>query len=104
MFYLIYHIYDVDGGFGDPVTKKDLIAVVEATKEQIDEFLATWNKPRIYDRPYGDLYEHGIVAEPATFSSLDGLIPYDPETRDWPDVPEDFDLRGRRWDGEKWAD
>jgi len=91
MLYNIYHNYDVDGGFGDAVPASELVGTVEATPEEIAEFLKVWDKPRIYERPYSCLYHHGISAEPVTpvvVADLKTFQPYDPYDREWPDLPE----------------
>ena len=88
MLYNIFHVFDVDGGFGDAVKTEKCLGLVEATEEEIEEFLKLWDKPRIYDHPYSDLYEHHVKAEPVKIQELSDLEPYDPATRDWPDQPD----------------
>lgn len=53
--YGVYHIYDVDGGFGDAVEKEDLICVFE---NQIDavNFKCKYENPHVYDDPYTSLF------------------------------------------------
>lgn len=102
MLYQIFHIYDVDGGFGDPIEQTELVATVEATEEQIAEFIKTWDKPRVYERPFGALYEHHVIAKPVEVCDINGLVPYDPETRDWPSLPKGVSSISR-WDGKKWV-
>ena len=75
--YNIYHVYDVDGGFGDAVEQKDFVGFVEATDDEVVEFLAKWDKPEVYDRPYSDLYHHHVVAEKVKFSEITRLVPYE---------------------------
>lgn len=84
MLFQILHIYDVDGGFGDPIEKSKTVAIVDATEDQIKEFLNVWDKPRVYDRPYGALYEHHVTAVPMKIVDLRDVTPYDPATRDLP--------------------
>lgn len=103
MLYNIYHIYDVDGGFGDAVEQKRHVGAVEATEKEMEEFLSIWNKPRIYDNPYSSLYHHCVKAEPVEVKPLDEIVPYDPETRDWPDLPEGM-YSGAGWNGSRWVD
>lgn len=88
MTFNIFHEYETDGGFGDAVCQCDLIATVEATKEEIDAFVKEWNHPRIYDRPYAELSEHTIYAEPVEITKLSEVVPYNPEDKDKPDLPE----------------
>ena len=101
--YNIFHIYDTDGGFGDAVEKKDFIACVEATEEEIDEFLEKWDKPRIYDHPYADLREHEVIAKRVDIMDLSDVQPYNPRTRDWPDLPPDRFYFSEYVNG-KWTD
>ena len=101
--YNIYHLYDVDGGFGDAVCQKRFVGMVEATESEIAEFLKVWDKPRICERPYSDLYEHKVVAELVKIQELSELEPYNPATRDWPDLPEgcgswsEYDPETKTW-------
>ena len=86
--WIIRHEYDVDGGYGDAVPVNDIVAVVEATDEEINAFLEKWDKPRVYDRPYDGLEEHHVSAEPIEIvKDISTVVPYDPETKDWPDIP-----------------
>ena len=108
MFYNIFHCYDVDGGFGDAVHKRECVATVKATEKQIDNFIKEWNKPRIYERPYSCLYEHSIRVEKIEIKDINSVIPYDPETKDWPDIPEDagwdstYDTETKKWIERSW--
>lgn len=61
--YIIKHIYDVDGGFGDAVTKESIVGIVNCTAEEIKEFLDKYSKPLPYDEPYSILVCHALVAE-----------------------------------------
>ena len=53
--YLIIHRYDVDGGFGDAVSVEDVVGFID-TKEEAEAYVKKWSNPRIYDKPYNDLY------------------------------------------------
>jgi len=53
--YGIYHMYDVDGGFGDAVPKQELVATCES-EEIAKKYCEKHDKNHIYDRPYADLY------------------------------------------------
>lgn len=103
--YSIFHVRDVDGGFGDAVTNKEFIGLVECTEQELEDFLDEWNKPRVYDRPYMSLWEHKIIAEREEILEIKGLQPYDPRTKDWPSIPEDL-YQGATWNAEKqtWMD
>lgn len=79
----IFHQYDVDGGFGDPVATEDLVATVEATDEEIKEFLRVWNKPEVYSRPYCDLYHHGVQAVEVKMTKLCDVVPYSNDPDDY---------------------
>lgn len=75
--YAIFHGVDEDGGFGDAVYTENMMGVVQATQEEIDEFLLKWNEPIVYDHPYDDLYCHYVRAEEIPeFCDLDKLNPY----------------------------
>lgn len=74
--YAIYHCYDVDGGFGDAVSQDTLVGICYATQEEIDEFLAEWDKPEVYDKPYADLYHHCVRADQLSVSELKDIVPY----------------------------
>jgi len=98
----VYEERDEDGGFGDAIYTRIHVGTVLATDQEIEEFLKVWDKPRIYDHPYDDLYEHHVVAESISLMDIESLQPYDPKTRDWPDIPHDVP-ESYQWDGEKWT-
>lgn len=54
--YLIEHVYDVDGGFGDAIGNTDVIGAMETMEEAI-AYVAKWSHPVVYDVPYAPL-EH----------------------------------------------
>lgn len=84
----IEHEMDDDSGHGDAIQTRYCVAIVEATKEEIDAFLEEWDRPRIYDRPYDNLMEHHITATPIEIvKDLSKVEPYDPMTKYWPDIP-----------------
>lgn len=58
--YLVSHLYDTDGGFGDAICQEEPLFVVYATPEEMDEFVEKWDKPYVYDKPYANLMCHGI--------------------------------------------
>ncbi len=103
-YYNIYHMSDIyDGRSSVPVQQHKYIGLVYATEEEIKEFLEKWNKPRVYYHMYDVLYEHLVTAVPVEVKELNKLEPYNPKTRDWPDLPSgmDFDYE---WDEneKKW--
>lgn len=64
--YIIKHIYDVDGGFGDAIYSEEVAGLVKCSEEEIKNFVEEFNKPEVYDVPYSELTCHGIVAEEVT--------------------------------------
>ena len=69
--YLIIHEYDVDGGFGDAIGCEEVVTAF-STIEKANEFVKKYEKPRIYWKPYNNLYcgnlrieEVGINEEPS---------------------------------------
>ena len=58
----VFHVYDVDGGFGDAVGCKDLLCVF-ASKEEANAFVKTYSKPHIYEVPYLELECGRLVVE-----------------------------------------
>lgn len=55
--YVVSHIYDTDGGFGDAISQKDILFTT-LDKDMAEAYVNKYSKPVIYDRPYNDLY-HG---------------------------------------------
>lgn len=58
--YNVYHVYDVDGGFGDAVETDVLIATFE-NEDDAKAFVEKYSKPEVYDRPYSELWHHKLV-------------------------------------------
>ena len=54
MAWIIEHVYDVDGGFGDAVTEREAIGVVD-TEEEADAYIEKYSHPIVYDKPYDEL-------------------------------------------------
>lgn len=75
--YNIFHEYEVDGGFGDPVGTESLVGTVWATEKEIDEFVAKWNKPVVYDIPYYPLTCHAVSVEEVDIVDIDSFEPYE---------------------------
>ena len=90
---------------GRIVQQKKYAGIVEATEEEIKKFLEEWNKPRIYYHLSDSLYEHLVTAVPVKVQDITTLQPYNPETRDWPDLPEGMDFY-MKWDKDEqmWKD
>lgn len=78
----IFHCYDTDGGFGDCVPQEDLVGTVEATEEEIKEFLKKWDKPEIYEEPYAAMLCHAVRVVPVEVVELKGFEPYSTDPDD----------------------
>lgn len=53
--YVVKHEYEVDGGFGDPIHKSDVVAVFDNI-EAANDYVWEYEKPdTVYDKPYGTL-------------------------------------------------
>lgn len=59
----IYHGYTVDGGFGDAIWREDMLGLVSASQKEIADFVAKYDAPVVYDKPYDRLTCHHIRAE-----------------------------------------
>ena len=68
--YIIKHVYDVDGGFGDAIEEEDVVGIVDCTKAELDAFLKEYNKPIVYDEPYNWLTCHTLIAEEIEVKTL----------------------------------
>lgn len=53
--YGVYHLYDVDGGFGDAVEQEELVGICD-TEEEADDYVTAWDDPYVYEVPYRHLY------------------------------------------------
>ena len=58
----VFHIYDVDGGFGDAVETKELICV-SMSKEEATEVVKNFSNEHIYRVPYEELKCGRLVVE-----------------------------------------
>ena len=103
-YFNVYHIYEIFNGSNISRQQK-YIGLVEATDEEMAEFIKHWNKPRVYFNIGDRLYEHMVVALPVEKKDINKLEPYPPETREWPDLPEgmDFNMSYNAKTG-KWND
>lgn len=86
MQFIIHHIYDEDGGFGDAVQIDEVIGVLECTPSQLKEYLDRYNKKTAYCQPYATLYCGELKAEAVDdikllFLNEDPI----PEVRNWPE-------------------
>lgn len=50
----VFHIFDVDGGFGDAIPQEDLICTFNS-EEEAKNFIKKYEKPHVYDIPYQSL-------------------------------------------------
>ena len=60
--YLVKHLYDVDGGFGDAVENEEVIAIY-SNKFVAKRFVKKWNNPHVYDEPYESLWCNSLKIE-----------------------------------------
>ena len=77
MLWNIYHHYDNCGEYGDAIHVRKHVGTIAATEEEIAEFLKKWDKPRIYESPYGDLWFGHVTAEMVVAKTTQSIIPYD---------------------------
>ena len=49
--YQVVHEYDADGGFGDAIWQRDVVAVFE-NEDDAKAFVERFAKPHVYDKPY----------------------------------------------------
>ena len=95
--YGIFHVYDVDGGFGDCIGQKDLLFVVES-EEVAKAYCEKWSNPYVYDTPYAYLSCGELVYEE--------LILFDWSS----ELPSPYDICGarcnpyRRYDEDDWKE
>lgn len=52
--YVVEHLYDVEGEFGDAIGKSYIVAAF-GTKEEAEEFVAKYSNEHVYDKPYASL-------------------------------------------------
>lgn len=52
--FAVFHIFDVDGGFGDAIAQKEIICIFD-TEEEANNFKTKYEKPHVYDCPYQTL-------------------------------------------------
>lgn len=90
--YNVYHHYDVDGGFGDAISQKDLLFTTDS-KEVADAFVSKYDNDHVYDIPYAKLYRGALrIEEVAIVSSYEdipqSLIQWGEENSKWEDYNE----------------
>ena len=85
--YNVFHRYHIDGGFGDAISRNDLIATFES-KEDAEAFANEFSNPHVYDSPdlfCGNLYveEKEIISHKEfDMYSVDGRYWWLPNPRD----------------------
>lgn len=57
--YIISELYDVDGGFGDAITQTYPMFATK-NKELAEAYVEKYNNPVVYEKPYDELYHHGL--------------------------------------------
>lgn len=68
--YLIQHLYDVDGGFGDSATTEETLGCF-LDKAQAEEYVAKWGSKRyVYAKPYDYLTYGYLVVQEMDLKSL----------------------------------
>ena len=53
--YNVYHLYDIDGGYGDAQSTEEFIATF-VSETDAKSFVEKYNKPYVYEKPYQELY------------------------------------------------
>lgn len=67
--YVIKHLYDVDGGFGDAITREEILGAV-TDKAKAEEYVAKYSKPEVYAKPYDELWHHELIIEKMEINNL----------------------------------
>lgn len=98
--YLIKHVYDVDGGFGDAITNEEVIGYVTSQDEAV-EYCEKYSKPFVYDTPYANLYKGELIYEklPNYLNINTPPFPEEFYKKDWDD-DEDEDIYDDDYDNE----
>ena len=60
MAYEIIHLYDVDGGFGNAITKERTLGILE-TEEEAKEYVKRYSRDEIYSKPYAYMHCHNLT-------------------------------------------
>ena len=64
--YVVKHVYDTDGGFGDAIYQEDVLFTT-LDKALAESYIAKYSNPVIYDRPYSNLYHGKLELESIPF-------------------------------------
>lgn len=68
--YIIKHLYDVDGGFGDAVSQETIVGIT-TDKVKAEQYVEKWSAPFVYDTPYADLECSRLVVEEVEADDFD---------------------------------
>lgn len=60
--YNVVHHYDVDGGFGDSISQKEILFTT-SDKEVAEKFIDKYSNDHIYDVPYSELHRGLLKVE-----------------------------------------
>ena len=75
MKFLVYHVYDVDGGLGDAIYQDKLLGILDADSlEKAEKWAKDNSHDHIYDIPYSALHEGNlkvVAMELPTFTLTD---------------------------------
>lgn len=63
--YIVKHVYEVDGGFGDAIGTNDVLCGF-TNKAEAEAFVGAYARPHVYDRPYAALTCGELVIEELT--------------------------------------
>ena len=57
--FVIVHVYDVDGGFGDAISCEEILGYF-STEREAKKYVERYNAPKVYAEPYDSLYCHTL--------------------------------------------
>ena len=93
--YLVIHIFDVDGGFGDRVMV-DKILFASKDLEVCKKFVDKYSNDHVYDKPFAELWCHKLVVREVAFIEDNKVLdihPFDTKQTNYTyedDAPEEF--------------
>ena len=65
--YIVKHVYEVDGGFGDAIGTEEVLCGF-TNKAEAEAFVSAYSKPHVYRRPYDNLTCGELVIEELTMN------------------------------------
>lgn len=88
--YAVFHIYDVDGGFGDAINQEDFVFATE-DKEAAEGYVEKHSNPHVYSVPYDSLMCGELVIREIKTITPDLSVPPWKYIDYWPweDRPDD---------------